>query len=489
MRKTLTAILAISVLIAGVDLTRKVWLETEKNPNETFKALSQPPSRTVQNPKSNGYLLLLGFATAPSFDPVQTGYEIWLEVESIPGQGFFDYGREPRLQLRVEGDSLSAVQTWRLPDTPLQVQTQGDLLRPLTAQHAVLLDRYRQWLSMPFFEDWGYGHPGSPRFQDLYVAHRLYVAEGFSLNLASGVDRLLKDLSAWRTVMAKATTLPVKMAAAGMVEDDVLLVSALLRRPDFDDELLPPLDSAIRPLNKAERSLYWPIQNEFTLGVSRYERSWNGNDGLKREESDSNKRWVAALTGLNQDAFQKVEFPPPKSPLARVPAQEQKTLNVYADYSEALMKATEVPNSPLPKLRDFAQASHHAFLDYLVSPIDNIFASGVEPVWKPFTDRLLETDARLRLVALQSRLRRPAHEQSVPSRIAQGGLGFYDPFSGLPMLWNPATGQLYSVGKNGKDDSGDITLDIAVSTSLGMATASNAPVPPAPKVHGRAPKR
>jgi len=47
-------------------------------------------------------------------------------------------------------------------------------------------------------------------------------------------------------------------------------------------------------------------------------------------------------------------------------------------------------------------------------------------------------------------------------RNAQAGLGVYDPFSGLPMLWNPATGQLYS---------GDVTLGIAVSTSLDMTTA------------------
>ena len=39
------------------------------------------------------------------------------------------------------------------------------------------------------------------------------------------------------------------------------------------------------------------------------------------------------------------------------------------------------------------------------------------------------------------------------------------------MLWNPATGQLYSVGKDGKDDSGDVTLGITVSTSRDMTTA------------------
>jgi hypothetical protein len=30
------------------------------------------------------------------------------------------------------------------------------------------------------------------------------------------------------------------------------------------------------------------------------------------------------------------------------------------------------------------------------------------------------------------------------------------------MLWNPATGQRYSVGKEGKDDGRNVTLDIAV---------------------------
>jgi len=34
-------------------------------------------------------------------------------------------------------------------------------------------------------------------------------------------------------------------------------------------------------------------------------------------------------------------------------------------------------------------------------------------------------------------------------------LGFYDPFFGLPMFWNPTTGQFDSVGKDGRSNSGD----------------------------------
>jgi hypothetical protein len=473
MRKGLIILIVVSVLLIGVDIVRHVWIGTGKNSSAAFATLLQPPARTSANPKSNSYLLLLGFASDPAVDPAQTGYEIWLEVESIPGQRFFDYGKEQRTQLQVE----------ILPEAALQ--TSADPLQTLTAQQAVLLDRYRQWLSLPVFEDWGYGHPGSPRFQEIYVAHRLYVGQGLSQSLAQAVDRLQRDLTVWRTVLAKATTLPVKMAAVGMVEDDVMLISSLLRRPDFSNDFLQILESLVRPLTKSERSLHWPILNEFTLEVARYEKAWNGSEDLKQKESDSNKRWVAALIGLTLEDFEKVEFPVPANWFAKAPAQKQKTLGLYAAYSEALTKASEIPNSPLPKLQDIARASHRSYLDYFINPIDNIFAStDNESGWKVFADRLLETEARLRLVSLQARLHRPSRGQSIPIRVIQAGTAFYDPFSGIPMLWNPATGQLYSVGKDGKDNGGDFTTDIAVSVSM----TEVAPAQPAPETK-RKPKR
>lgn len=52
---------------------------------------------------------------------------------------------------------------------------------------------------------------------------------------------------------------------------------------------------------------------------------------------------------------------------------------------------------------------------------------------------------------------------------------FYDPFSGFSMFWNPATRQLYSVGKDGKDDSGDVSLGVAVqSTTTNLHQDRNA---------------
>ena len=80
--------------------------------------------------------------------------------------------------------------------------------------------------------------------------------------------------------------------------------------------------------------------------------------------------------------------------------------------------------------------------------------------------RMLETDARLRVIALQAALRKPARGQSAIARIAQAGSAYFDPFTGLPLNWNAAQRKIYSVGPDGLDDGGDDTFDIAAPVIL-----------------------
>ena len=127
------------------------------------------------------------------------------------------------------------------------------------------------------------------------------------------------------------------------------------------------------------------------------------------------------------------------------------------------MKAVEIPNNRLPKLHDFARTPPRTPPDYFVNPINNILATSPEPNWDLYAGLVLETEARLRVVSLQARLREPSHGATVLTRIANAGLSFYDPFTGLPMLWNAAKGRLYSVGRDGKDDEGDPKLDVGVT--------------------------
>lgn len=79
-----------------------------------------------------------------------------------------------------------------------------------------------------------------------------------------------------------------------------------------------------------------------------------------------------------------------------------------------------------------------------------------------FSLRLMETDAKLRLASLQLLLRRPSSATTIPNRLAEIGPSYYDPFTGLPMLWSERQAMVYSAGRDRFDDGGDPHFDLAV---------------------------
>jgi len=430
-----TISLVLTVLcIAAVSL---LWFSLEEKPNGAFHSLTRPPSRTLQDPKGNGYLLLLGFGAAPSRDPVQAGYEtIVTRAEKDRVNLCLNDGAESSSPLRFEA-STSALPKWfRSPDPAANFQNQASQVRNWMGRHDVLMSRYRQWFRMPF-DDWGFGESGTPDCTQILVAHRLYVAEGFTQDMEKGIERLEGDLAAWRTILAQAKSLSIKMMAAEAVYDDVAVVSGLLTRPDLPVKLLPNLVALGRPLDEVELSLRWPMQNQLVLEAKTMEA------GLKTD------------AGGERPFYQRA--------LMRMPLLKQRTLNRYASYYEAMIKAAQTSRNKLPKRYDFDRTPPQAFSDYLMNPIDNGLTVGSKPNWQEYSGRLVETDAFLRLAGLQARIRKPPQESNVLARVARAGQGFYDPFTGLPMLFNVDRRKLYSIGRNGKDDDGDPYLDVAVS--------------------------
>ena len=67
---------------------------------------------------------------------------------------------------------------------------------------------------MPF-EEWADHHVLFPYPNLSYptTVHRLYLAEGFLGEISDGVDRLEKDLAAWRKILASARTVVTKVIA------------------------------------------------------------------------------------------------------------------------------------------------------------------------------------------------------------------------------------------------------------------------------------
>ncbi len=457
-------ILSLCIVALFLEISGLIWSSDKEKPNETFLKLSEPPARFIENPLENGYFLLLGFVSSSNSHPVQVGYDIWLESDTKLNQRDFDLDKPGRSDLRIPIALDQVVPEWNVPDPVTEFQRHNARFRTSISRYSTLLQRYEQWLQMRF-EDWGYAHRGVLRAEEILGAHRLYIADGLGQQTKIGLERLATDLSRWRFVLREARTLSMKILAEVILEDDVQLISRILSNTAVDRAVLTRGLNLLQPLTPGEYSLRWPIQSQFVLG---YRSAQNPElDLLSHDETDSpSLDSLARAAHLHPEMFRAIEHP-------RIPnffgfaSSSQRTWDIYATFYDATIKAADSVHSPLPKLHDITRHSQLTLLERIVNPME------FSPNWEPFSQRLVETDARLRLVSLQVLMRKPTATVSLPTRLAEVGSMYFDPFTGLPMLWSPTQRKLYSVGKDGLDDGGDPTFDISVPLAIAMDSSTS----------------
>lgn len=453
--------LIISLCIVGLflEISGLIWSSKKEKPSDAFLKLSEPPARSIENPLENGYFLLLGFASSPGSHPVRVGYDIWLESDTLPSQRGFDLDRPGRSELRIPVALDQLLPEWNSPNPVMEFQRRDALFRASATRYRTLLNRYEQWLRMRF-EDWGYAHRGVPRAEEILGTHRLYIAEGFGQQSRIGLERLAVDLARWRVVLRDARTLSMKILAEVIVEDDVQFLSRILSHMTVDRAILSRGLNLLQPLTASEYSLRWPVQSQFVLGYTRNLES--DRDLLPQDDTDGpSKESLARAARLQSEMFRAVEHPRLRNFLG-FSSSSQRTWDTYATFYDATIKAADSVHSPLPNLHDVARHSQLTLLERIINPLE------FSPNWEPFSQRLVETDARLRLVSLQILMRKPTATVTIPTRLAEVGSMYFDPFTGLPMLWSPTQKKLYSVGKDGLDDGGDPTFDISVPLALTM---------------------
>jgi len=462
-------VMSLCIVALFLEISGLIWSADKEKPNANFVKLSEPPARSIENPLENGYFLLLGFASSSGSHPVEVGYDIWLESDTQLSQREFNFSKPGRSELRIPIALDYVVPEWNAPDPVTEFHRRNALFRTSATRYDTLLRRYEQWLEMRF-EDWGYARRGVPRVEEIMGTHRLYIADGFGQQTKIGLERLATDLTRWRVVLQEAQTLSMKILAAVILEDDVQLLSRILSHAAVDRAVLSRGLNLLQPLTPSEYSLRWPIQSQFMLGYTRGQHP--EFDLLPSEESDSPSiESLARAAHLHSEMFRAVEHP-------RIPnffgfsSSSQRTWDTYATFYDATIKAADSVHSPLPKLHDVARHSQLTLLERIVNPLD------FSPNWEPFSQRLVETDARLRLVSLQVLMRKPTATITIPTRLAEVGSMYFDPFTGLPMLWSPTQKKLYSVGKDGLDDGGDPTFDISVPLAMAMDSSTSTELRP-----------
>jgi len=462
-------VIGIVLIWAIFQLSSFIWSSKGQSPSPLFTNLLEPPRYHLINPYENGYFYLLGFAAETSLDPVKVGHEMWLEINSTHGSIDFDYDKPGRSSLQIQAPTEQIVPSWNSENPAggfhnMQVQVLG-------SHDHVLLARYEHWLAMPF-EDMGFGHRGTPRFVEMFVAHRLYIADGFSRQPTLGMQRLKQDMQVWRNILGDATTISTKVMAQIVITDNLYLLSNLLSQPTVNPAVLAMTVNIAPPLTTAEASLQWPLRHQFTLGVHDHESRVFATEKQTQSLSPQ-EQWLAHTAHLPEQAFRLISHPYRRSFLG-IPLQTRETWEMYATYYDAMIHATKAGRSIPPKIHELAGTSRNGTLENFISP------NSFEPDWDPFQYQLRETDARLRLTSLQAVLKRPSPQSTVPNRLAQVGSGYYDPFSGLPMLWSQTQQKIYSVGKDRYDDGGDPTFDISVPATAFHKPASKESQPTAP---------
>ena len=456
-------IISIVALWAFFQISSFIWSSKGQPPSPTFTRLLAPPQQRLTSPYENGYFYLLGFAAAAALDPAKVGHEMWLETTVASGARGFDYDKPGRSELQIDLPMEQILLSWNSENPVSEFRSILARFQTVSGRDHTLLTRYERWLAMPF-EDMGFGHHGTPRYVEIFSAHRLYIADGFSRQPALGMQRLKQDIKTWRSVLRDAMTIDTKVIAQIVITDNLRLLSNLLSQPVVNKTVLAMISNIAPPLTTAESSLHWPLQHQFILGIHG-DRAGEPSTERQTESLDPQEQWLVSTAHLPTQAFRQISHPQRHSFLG-IPLQTRETWEMYATYYDAMIHTTETGQSTLPKLHELAGTPGQGILESLLSP--NPF----EPEWDPFQYQLRETDARLRLASLQVALRRPSAQTTVPNRLAQVGSSYYDPFSGLPMLWSPTQQKIYSVGKDRYDDGGDVSFDISVP-----AIVSRTPMP------------
>ena len=178
MGKMFGYVLLLALLVAAINVAGLVWSGAKDPASDAFIAYTAPPPDLVASTPDNSYFMLVGFAAGTNADPVKIGYDIWRQAENARGHYHYDYTGDGRTELRVSLDLTQMIQAWKIEDLIAKPESFEETLKTFQSGSSVLLNRYAQWLGMPF-DDEGYGHAGSPRLTEIFLAHRAYLAEGF----------------------------------------------------------------------------------------------------------------------------------------------------------------------------------------------------------------------------------------------------------------------------------------------------------------------
>jgi hypothetical protein len=416
MKRLLLVLLLLLALPAA--LLFAINLRDEPLMPEAAGFASPPPVRVPK--EQNAFYYVAGFEAPASEDPHKAGVA-WLEALDAAQQKLLSGADAP---WPAQPRGLAKIEAYCIPEKSscirwLSESTEG---RPALADNAPVVARYRRVLAFPAYvealDTRLSAHP-VPRYVSFVNAQRFFLLDVAQRLERGEIDEALGALRAEiafdRRMLAGSRTFLHKMMAVAQLQRTAVFASDALTV--YRQQIGPraaSLADALKPMSSEERALAPALRSEFVMAATALEPA-----RLHRELA----RFGAART------------------LARPFYKHRATVNMAYRLAQAW---SDVDNAPALQLGDGFIRAKEAEPEFsmrraVYNPVGKLLFHNNVPQLTDYFERVHDTDALVRLVALQAAI---VAEDVKPDEVPAFAKRVANPHTGKPFTWDPATKQL-----------------------------------------------
>ncbi|NIR61885.1 MAG: hypothetical protein GWO02_21565, partial [Gammaproteobacteria bacterium] len=335
------------------------------------------------------------------------------------------YDGEP-LTIEQALSGLCDVGDWRGCDEP---PADRAAVRRWLARHRELLRRYRDLRGYPHFTETLTPGLAAPFAAWSGKAQRLWLA-----SLARGrrdapravVERLLRDIGFWRTVMAESRWLIDKMTARAFVQRDLAVLASAVAEAELGDAALESIGRELVPLSARERALSATVWTEFRMTAQTMRH-------LERGSEETCGIFSAPVPPAECSIIDRA-----KLSLVHLFYQPRASINLAHRRWGRIAAAVDAPPAQaLERLAALVDVSVPRVERYYYNPVGRLFNDVAWLGMDRYVARMANADGLIRLVALQAELaRRAPDREDVPAVLAGSGARYRDSYTGAPMGWD-----------------------------------------------------
>jgi len=312
-----------------------------------------------------------------------------------------------------------------------------DELERLTKDNAVLLQRYYSLHRYPHHRETAPSLLSSPlpaypgAIHDLFLAQIALETRG---EQTSALEALARDTDFWRMVLRDSRHLIGKMLATRYVLANLHLLSDILVSSPIRERDAALVAQMLRPLDDEDRDLTAAMRNEYRIAAAEWFQSYDRGvrQGLEKHS------WVTRTIVL---------------PFAFAAVRPNHTTNLLQERFAELARTART--GPSGNTAQIAPSKKRRFgdspWDFLYNPLGKFFVYETPPEVSAYSARIGDLDGFVRLVTLQSQIRKNRIAASdVPAFLAASPDTLRDPYTGRPMNWNAEVRTLWFARKGGR---------------------------------------